>query len=270
MANDEHGHGELSAELRTLVEEGAAPPPDTALDEVLRQGRRKRRNHRLGSLAGVAVVVAGIGAATAVVPALLPDSENGATQLQTASGNNTTLSRSNQTPRSTAPTGAPKTDGCGALLLPDSLRTPYQVPEGLKLCVNAKIEETDLLRIVRQALSGTSVSVRPLKLSLPEDGSSVRRWHVKITGADFTGTVSVDQWWYVGSLEQVGDADSGQGPLIVRPEHADPLAETEKAQSIPAAVIYFPDGRVYGLQVHDPMPAELVDRIVQELATSRG
>lgn len=63
---------------------------------------------------------------------------------------------------------------------------------------------------------------------------------------------------------------TGAAPLIVRPEGADPLTETEKARSVPAAMIYYPAGRVYAPQVIEPTPSKLLDRVVRELATSRG
>lgn len=54
-------YDDLREDLRAVLD-GPAPPPTTALDTVLRRGRRRVRAQRTGAAAGVIVVLTGLGA----------------------------------------------------------------------------------------------------------------------------------------------------------------------------------------------------------------
>ena len=58
---------ELLGLLRAEVDGQAPPPVRTALDDVVRRGRRRIRTRRIGATLGVVVVVAGIGIATSLL-----------------------------------------------------------------------------------------------------------------------------------------------------------------------------------------------------------
>lgn len=63
---------ELLALLRAEVSEQLPPPVHTALDDVVRRGRRRLRTRRLGAALGVVAVVAGVGVTTSVLRSSLP------------------------------------------------------------------------------------------------------------------------------------------------------------------------------------------------------
>jgi hypothetical protein len=65
----------LLALLRAEVCDQAPPPVHTALDNVVRRGRRRLRARRLGAALGVVAVVTGVGIATSVLRANLPDNQ---------------------------------------------------------------------------------------------------------------------------------------------------------------------------------------------------
>jgi hypothetical protein len=75
---------ELLAQLRAELSGQAPPPVATALDDVVRRGRRRLRVRRLGASLGVVAVVAVVGVATSVLRANVPGGMT-ADQLSTAS-----------------------------------------------------------------------------------------------------------------------------------------------------------------------------------------
>ncbi|GAA3431642.1 hypothetical protein [Kutzneria kofuensis] len=76
---------ELLALLRAEVSAQTPPPVHTALDDVVRRGRRRLRTRRIGAALGVVAVVAGVGVATSVLRGALPGGGLPANQLGVAS-----------------------------------------------------------------------------------------------------------------------------------------------------------------------------------------
>ncbi|MFC0546471.1 hypothetical protein [Kutzneria chonburiensis] len=73
----------LLALLRAELSDQTPPPVHTALDDVVRRGRRRLRARRMGAALGVVAVVAGVGVATSVLRANVPGGMT-ADQLSTA------------------------------------------------------------------------------------------------------------------------------------------------------------------------------------------
>lgn len=66
----------LLAQLRAELQGQVPPPVHTALEDVVRRGRRRLRTRRIGATLGVIAVVAGVGVATSMLRDNLPGNNN--------------------------------------------------------------------------------------------------------------------------------------------------------------------------------------------------
>lgn len=261
MADD----NDIHAGLRELVDEGGPAASDEALHEVMRRGRRKRTNKRLGAVAAVVVAVTGIGVAAAMVPTLAAGPEpivpanpsvQETSRPQRTSVPPSTKSQQAQPSKTTTPESQ-RPAACSHLPLPPggwNVRRgecPYGPWTG---GFEANFAET-----VRVALPEATVTGQG------GQGRFGNIFSVQVTGQTFSGRVVLQVFHYEPKSWQ--QAVAPDNPVIIPGAKQATIVPSVPG---PEAWIFFADGRLYLLRTggggSDTLPAEQLTAIAGQLA----
>lgn len=187
---------ELLALLRAEVSEQLPPPVHTALDDVVRRGRRRLRNRRLGATLGVVAVVAGVGVTTSVLRSSLPGGMP-ANQLSAASTSSVVSTTTGWT------SSAAKTNS-------------QDCANGLSVPGEPKFDPVDVDRVNKTLLSAlqkfapkaTSKITRSSILHKPASGDSVlaSTW-ADVVDAGGGGSVYIEIHGFSGTPTQAADSE---------------------------------------------------------------
>jgi hypothetical protein len=185
----------LLALLRAEIDGQAQPPVHTALDDVMRRGRRQLRARRLGAALGVVAVVAGVGVATSLLRANVPGSLT-ADQLSTAS-------TSGVAPTTTGWTSSAKTDS-------KECANGISVPGEPKVApVNVDKINDALLDALRKVAPKASTKItRSTVLNKPTSSDSVlaSTW-ADVIDSGGGGSVYVEIHGFSGTPVQAADSE---------------------------------------------------------------
>ncbi|MEV6603448.1 hypothetical protein [Kutzneria sp. NPDC051319] len=189
---------ELLALLRAEVSEQLPPPVHTALDDVVRRGRRRLRARRLGATLGVVAVVAGVGITASVLRSSLSGGmpANQLAAASTSSGSpTTTLSGWVSTAHSNSK------DCSNVLSVPGE---PKADPVSAD-----KLSDTLLRALMKIASPGTRLKItRSTAAEKPSsgDGLLASTW-ADVIDAGGGGSVYVEARGYTGTATQAADSE---------------------------------------------------------------
>jgi hypothetical protein len=186
---------ELLDLLRAEIDGQAPPPVHTALDDVVRRGRRRLRVRRLGAALGVIAVVGGVGVATTLLRGL-PGTTFPADQLNAAS----------------SVSGAPTPTSAGWVLASpgakdcdNGVRVPGTPPAG---SVNPPLFEDQLLKALTSAAPKATVNITEFTMMKPgtSDGMLATTW-ADVIDSGGGGSVYVEVHSYSGDPVQAADGE---------------------------------------------------------------
>jgi hypothetical protein len=186
---------ELLARLRAEVSDQAPPPVTTALDDVVRRGRRRLRVRRLGASLGVIAVVAGVGIATSVLRTNLPGGLP-ANQLSAASTSSVVTTTSGWTSSAKADTK----ECANGISVPGEPKVgPVDV---------GKLNEVLLATLRKVAPKASTKITRSTVLHTPTSSDSVlaSTW-ADVTDAGGGGSVYVEVHGFSGTPVQAADSE---------------------------------------------------------------
>ncbi|WNV91512.1 hypothetical protein [Umezawaea sp. Da 62-37] len=198
---------DIEQELRAVAD-FTAPPSTTALDDVLRRGRRRVYALRAGAVAGVVAMVAGAGFATSAlrsVPA----------QTQSADGSSTTGAPLRGAPERwrvadlPAQTPLPATPNDLAYPVPKcSAHWEDQVAE-LRTALPRQAVADGVGMVVDKVAGGIGVVSEPKTAVLrPGTPEADYHWWVDLTDVGGTGSVDVGEGRYPGTPQEAADREA--------------------------------------------------------------
>jgi hypothetical protein len=186
---------ELLALLRAEVSSQLPPPVHTALDDVVRRGRRRLRARRLGATLGVVAVVAGVGITTSVLRSNLPGGMP-ANQLSAASSASVVTTTSGWTSSAKADTK----DCANGISVPGEPKVgPVDVD---------KVNKTLLATLQKVAPKASTKITRSTMLNKPTSSDSVlaSTW-ADVVDAGGGGSVYVEVHGFSGTPTQAADSE---------------------------------------------------------------
>ncbi|MFC0429354.1 hypothetical protein [Kutzneria buriramensis] len=192
---------ELLALLRAEVDGQAPPPVHTALDDVVRRGRRRLRTRRLGATLGVVAVVGGVGIATSILRLGMPGVGLPAGQINAASSVSGSPSPSTMSGWSVAPaepqTSHAATDNCS--------KGPAMPDRPGNASVNVDTVDKVLLDALRQVAPKASVKITKATAAVrPVDQLLGSTW-ADVVDAGGAGSVYVEMHAFGGAPVQAAD-----------------------------------------------------------------
>jgi hypothetical protein len=192
---------ELLALLRAEIDDQAPPPVHTALDDVVRRGRRRLRARRLGATLGVVAVVGGVGIATSLLRLSLPGvglpAVNAASSV---SGSPTPSTMPGWTVAPAEPqTSHPVADNC-------STGPSMPGPAG-NASVNVDTVDAVLIDALHQVAPKATVKITKANVAVrPMDQLLGSTW-ADVVDAGGAGSVYVEMHAYGGTPTQAADND---------------------------------------------------------------
>jgi hypothetical protein len=192
---------ELLALLRAEVDDQAPPPVHTALDDVVRRGRRRLRTRRLGATLGVVAVVGGVGIATSLLRLSLPGvglpAVNAASSV---SGSPTPSTMSGWTVAPAEPQPShPDLTNCS--------KGPAMPGRSVNATVNVDTVDKVLLDALHQVAPKAAVKITKANVAVrPVDQLLGSTW-ADVVDAGGAGSVYVEMHAYGGAPVQAADND---------------------------------------------------------------
>lgn len=191
---------ELLALLRAEVDGQSPPPVHTALDDVVRRGRRRIRTRRIGATLGVVVVVAGIGIATSVLRDM-PGRGQPAKQVDVASSMSASPTPTTSTLAGWAlasPTTTAKDGNCSAVSVPGE---PKNEP------VNVDQVNQVLIATLHDVVPEAAVKITQSDIHLRADGDNAilaSTW-ADVVDSGGGGSVYIEIHAFSGTPTQAAD-----------------------------------------------------------------